>query len=89
MKTIINKAMLDKRSSIASSPNGIEYEYLMNRLNPNVPQKSNIVDKRKQDEFVVAPGFSPENQSLVNFDEPLQKPPYPVSDIPYSQGVVW
>lgn len=93
MKTIINRAMLDEKSSIASNPKGIEYEYLMNRLNPNVPekgtQKSNIVDKRKKDEFVVAPGFSPENQSLVNFDEPLQPPPYPITDIPYSQGVVW
>ena len=85
MNIIINKAILEN-TNIASSPNGVEYEYLMNRLNPNVPK---IVDRRKKDEFVVTPGFSPLNQSLVNFDEPLQKPPYPVSDIPYSQGVVW
>lgn len=75
-----------------SLPIGIEYEKLQDWLSSRREKKYNIVDERtnrlNNDFKVLSPGTY-DKQSLINFDEPYTKAAYPVSDIPYSQGVIW
>lgn len=74
-----------------SLPIGIEYEKLYDWLNDRRDKKYNIVDARSRvaTEFKTLSPGTYDKQSLINFDEPYTKAVYPISDIPYSQGVSW
>ena len=65
-----------------SLPIGIEYEKLESRL---------LKKKKEPINMALTPGVSNKinNQSMINFEEPNTKPPYPQQTIPYSQGVIW
>ncbi len=69
----------------------IEYEQLERELKDNVLKKYHKYDEAEKNEEVyndkttlLMPGTAD-----TNFDEPNTKPPYPQSNIPYSQGEIW
>ena len=67
---------------------GMEYEQLENELREyfqSSKEKSNYLRlKQKSTTTLLNPGVNEKN-----FDEPLQKPAYPLSQIPYGQGTIW
>ncbi len=67
---------------------GMEYEQLEKELKDyfrNSKEKSNYLRlQQKNITTLLNPGVNEKS-----FDEPMQKPAYPSSVIPYSQGVIW
>ena len=87
--------LFDKRNIYASSLS-IQYEQLERQLQDRINKKYNILDNRSLKipegmlKFMPSSGIdNRNNQSEITFEEPNTKPPYPVSNIPYSQGLVW
>ena len=74
-----------------SLPLNIDYERLDKALHDRINKKYNIIDNRSC-KIVQMPNSGIDNyhnQSGITFEEPYTKAPYPLSTIPYSQGVVW
>ena len=74
-----------------SLPLNIDYEHLDRVLHDRINRKYNIIDNRSC-KIVQMPnsGLSNhQNQSGITFEEPYTKETYPLSTIPYSQGVIW
>ena len=69
-------------SNPISLPLGLEYERLEKQLN-------HIDDHMEKEIPLSYMSNKINNQSAINFDEPNTKAPYPLSTIPYSQGIVW
>ena len=74
-----------------NDPLSIEYEQLERELKDNVFKKYHKDDEVINNEKVykdkttlLIPGTAD-----MHFDEPNTKPPYPQSNIPYSQGEIW
>ena len=90
MKRLLKKGYRSLYNAM-NDPLSIEYEQLERELKDNVFKKYHKDDEVKQNEKV----YNDKTTLLLsgttdpNFDEPNTKPPYPQSNIPYSQGEIW
>ena len=86
--------LFDKRNIVPQL--SIQYEQLERQLQNRLNEKYNILNNRPlrvpANMFKNMPSSgidNRDNQSGITFEEPNTKPVYPVSNIPYSQGLIW